>query len=107
MFSGANCHQRNWPPQGTPGQPPELATYFPAGHCGNLLSNTIAVPAIVDPWVRAYDAFCATTRFALTMASGGRQFARILASCDGGMVNIILTATESTSRISQRRRVRA
>jgi len=49
----------------------------------------------VIPGFAAYDAFCATTRFRLTMAAAGDSSRAYLASCDGGMVNIILTATES------------
>ena len=95
-FQAPTATSGTWPPQGTTG--PASGTgnnIFPQVTVVNLLSNTIAVPAIVIPGFAAYDAFCATTRFRLTMAAAGDSSRAYLASCDGGMVNIILTATES------------
>ena len=60
----------------------------------DVLTNTIKTQ-IAIPGFAAYDAFCASTRFRLTMAPGGDSSRAYLASCDGGMVNIIETATDS------------
>ncbi len=57
---------------------------------GSTVKTTIAIPGFA-----AYDAFCSTTRFRLTMAAGGDSSRAYLASCDGGMVNIIDTSTDS------------
>jgi hypothetical protein len=57
-------------------------------------SNTIT-SAIPIPGFPAYDAFCSTTRFRITMAAGGDSSRAYLASCDGGMVNIIDTTTDA------------
>ncbi|MGO8985187.1 MAG: YncE family protein [Terriglobales bacterium] len=60
----------------------------------DAVSNTIKT-VIAVPGFAAYDAFCSTTRFRLTMAPGGDSSRAYLASCDGGMVNIIDTFTDS------------
>jgi DNA-binding beta-propeller fold protein YncE len=69
----------------------------------NTVSNTIktsfAIPGFPDATNQGnpayYAAVCATTRFRFTMASGGDSSRTYLASCDGGMVNIIDTSTDS------------
>jgi len=58
-------------------------------------SNSIGGPPIAIPGFAAYEPFCANTRFRLTMAPGGDSTRAYLASCDGGMVNIIDTSTNS------------
>jgi DNA-binding beta-propeller fold protein YncE len=60
----------------------------------NVASNTIKSSAAV-PGFPAYDAFCSTTRFRVTMAAGGDSSRVYLASCDGGMVNIIDTTSDT------------
>ncbi len=69
----------------------------------NAASNTIT-GSIAIPGFPAYDTLCATTRdmigptgsgFRFSMAPGGDSSRVYLASCDGGMVNIIDTTTES------------
>jgi len=60
----------------------------------DVASNTIKSYFAV-PGFPAYDAFCATTRFRITMAAGGDSSRAYLASCDGGMVNIINTSSDS------------
>jgi DNA-binding beta-propeller fold protein YncE len=61
----------------------------------NTVSNTVITPSIAVPGFPAYDAFCSTTRFRFTMAAGGDSSRVYLASCDGGMVNIIDTSTDT------------
>jgi len=56
----------------------------------NTIKSSIAVPGFL-----AYDAFCSTTRFRVTMAAGGDSSRAYLASCDGGMVNIIDTTSDT------------
>jgi DNA-binding beta-propeller fold protein YncE len=56
----------------------------------NHIKSTVAVPGFP-----AYDAFCSTTRFRVTMAAGGDSSRAYLASCDGGNVNIIDTTNDS------------
>ncbi|MGB8013621.1 MAG: hypothetical protein WCF68_18560 [Terriglobales bacterium] len=58
-------------------------------------SSTVKTPSIAIPGFPAYDAFCSTTRFRITMAAGGDSSRAYLASCDGGMVNIINTSTNT------------
>jgi DNA-binding beta-propeller fold protein YncE len=60
----------------------------------NTVSNTIK-NAIAIPGFPAYDSFCSAARFRFTMASGGDSSRAYLASCDGGMVNIIDTSTDT------------
>jgi DNA-binding beta-propeller fold protein YncE len=60
----------------------------------DVASNTIKSSTAV-PGFPAFDAFCSTTRFRVTMAAGGDSSRVYLASCDGGMVNIIDTTTET------------
>jgi DNA-binding beta-propeller fold protein YncE len=56
----------------------------------NSIKTTIAIPGFP-----AYDSFCATARFRIMMAAGGDSTRAYLASCDGGNVNIIDTATDT------------
>jgi DNA-binding beta-propeller fold protein YncE len=60
----------------------------------NVASNTIKSSTVV-PGFPAYDAFCSTTRFRVAMAAGGDSSRVYLASCDGGMVNIIDTTSDT------------
>jgi hypothetical protein len=60
----------------------------------DVASNTIKSKFAV-PGFPAYDAFCSTTRFRVTMAAGGDSSRAYLASCDGGMVNIIDTTSDT------------
>jgi DNA-binding beta-propeller fold protein YncE len=60
----------------------------------DVASNTIKSSTAV-PGFPAYDAFCSTTRFRVTMAAGGDSSRVYLASCDGGMVNIIDTTSDT------------
>jgi hypothetical protein len=57
---------------------------------GNSIEKAIAIPGFT-----AYEPFCANTRFRLTMAAGGDSTRAYLASCDGGMVNIIDTSDDN------------
>ncbi len=59
----------------------------------NATSNSIGAPTIAIPGFPAYEPFCTNTRFRVTMASGGDSTRAYLASCDGGMVNIVDTST--------------
>lgn len=61
----------------------------------NTTSNSIGAPSIAIPGFPANEPFCTNTRFRVTMASGGDSTRAYLASCDGGMVNIIDTSTNS------------
>lgn len=66
----------------------------------DLSSNAIKAYFAV-PGFPAYDALCSPSlpsprvRFRLTMAAGGDSSRAYLASCDGGMVNMIDTATDT------------
>jgi DNA-binding beta-propeller fold protein YncE len=60
----------------------------------DVASNTIK-SSIAVPGFPAFDAFCSTTRFRVTMAAGGDSSRAYLASCDGGMVNIIDTTSDT------------
>jgi DNA-binding beta-propeller fold protein YncE len=65
----------------------------------DAMSNTIKTSFAI-PGFTAYDAFCSPQssrppRFRITMAAGGDSTRAYLASCDGGMVNII-DATDDT-----------
>src|ERR1700686_92531 len=60
----------------------------------DVASNTIKSKFAV-PGFPAFDAFCSTTRFRVTMAAGGDSSRAYLASCDGGMVNIIDTTSDT------------
>jgi len=63
---------------------------------GNKIKSSIAVPGFP-----AYDALCSATipsprvRFRLTMAAAGDSSRAYMASCDGGMVNIIDTTNDA------------
>jgi hypothetical protein len=74
----------------------------------NAVSNTVAsstaVPGFPDATIQTlpgplpdpyYVPVCATTRFRFTMAAGGDSSRVYLASCDGGMVNIIDTSSDT------------
>lgn len=56
----------------------------------NDITTSIAVPGFP-----AYDAFCSTTRFRITMAAGGSSTRAYLASCDGGNINMIDTSNNT------------
>ncbi|MFZ0797063.1 MAG: hypothetical protein WCA13_17315 [Terriglobales bacterium] len=62
----------------------------------NAITTSIAIPGFP-----AYDAFCSplqsqrAPRFRITMAAGGDSSRAYLASCDGGMVNIIDTTGDT------------
>jgi DNA-binding beta-propeller fold protein YncE len=56
----------------------------------NSIKSQIAIPGFP-----AFDTFCSTTRFRLTMAAAGDSSRAYLSSCDGGNVNIIDTTTDS------------
>ena len=60
----------------------------------DVASNTIKSSTAV-PGFPAFDAFCSTTRFRVTMAAGGDSSRAYLASCDGGNVNIIDTTSDT------------
>ncbi|MGA8541750.1 MAG: YncE family protein [Terriglobales bacterium] len=65
----------------------------------DAMSNTIKT-SIAIPGFAAYDAFCSPQssrppRFRITMAAGGDSTRAYLASCDGGMVNIIDTSDDA------------
>jgi DNA-binding beta-propeller fold protein YncE len=65
----------------------------------DAVSNTIK-SSIAIPGFPAYDAFCSAQssrppRFRITMAAGGDSTRAYLASCDGGMVNIIDTSNDT------------
>ena len=61
----------------------------------NITSNTAELPVIAIPGFPASEPFCTNARFRLTMSAGGDSTRAYLASCDGGMVNIIDTSTNS------------
>jgi len=56
----------------------------------NTIKSYFAVPGFP-----AYDAFCSATRFRFMMAAGGDSSRAYLASCDGGMVNVIDTSSDT------------
>jgi YVTN family beta-propeller protein len=60
----------------------------------NVASSSVKTPIAV-PGFAAYNALCSNTRFRITMAAGGDSSRAYLASCDGGMVNIIDTTTDT------------
>jgi len=66
----------------------------------DVASNTIK-SSIAVPGFPAFDALCSATipsprvRFRLSMAAGGDSSRAYLASCDGGMVNIIDTSNDT------------
>ncbi len=66
----------------------------------NTVSNSFKT-SIAIPGFPAYDAFCSPTqsprppRFRITMAAGGDSSRAYLSSCDGGMVNIINTTSDT------------
>lgn len=64
----------------------------------NTVKSSIAVPGFPDatiPGSQYNVPVCATTRFRFTMAAGGDSSRVYLASCDGGMVNIIDTSDDT------------
>jgi len=64
----------------------------------NTIKTTASVPGFPDATVMGspyYAPICATTRFRFTMAAGGDSSRAYLASCDGGMVNIIDTTSDT------------
>ncbi len=65
----------------------------------NTVRSSAAVPGFPDATNMAvplyYVPVCATTRFRFNMAAGGDSSRIYLASCDGGMVNIIDTSTDT------------
>jgi DNA-binding beta-propeller fold protein YncE len=67
----------------------------------NTVNNAVETPAIAIPGFAAYDAFCSplqspnAPRFRIMMAAGGDSTRVYLSSCDGGMVNIIDTSSET------------
>jgi DNA-binding beta-propeller fold protein YncE len=67
----------------------------------NTIKTSIAIPGFPDATnpsnPQYYAAVCASpsTRFRFTMAAGGDSSRAYLASCDGGMVNIIDTSTDT------------
>ena len=64
----------------------------------NTIKSSIAVPGFpnaTNPNSLYFAPVCATTRFRFTMAAGGDSSRAYLASCDGGMVNIIDTSTDT------------
>jgi DNA-binding beta-propeller fold protein YncE len=69
----------------------------------NVTSNSLETPAIAIPGFPAYDAFCSPAvstrapRFRIMMAAGGDSTRAYLSSCDGGMVNIIDTSSDTYS----------
>jgi hypothetical protein len=67
----------------------------------NAVSNTVETPTIAIPGFTANDAFCSPSqssrapRFRIMMAAGGDSTRAYLSSCDGGMVNIIDTSSDT------------
>jgi DNA-binding beta-propeller fold protein YncE len=65
----------------------------------NTIKTTVGIPGFPDatnPGTPLYYApVCATTRFRFMMAAGGDSSRAYLASCDGGMVNIIDTTSDT------------
>jgi hypothetical protein len=76
----------------------------------NTIKTTVAIPGFPDatnPSSQYYVPVCATTRFRFMMAAGGDSSRAYLASCDGGMVNIVDTSgdtyiTNLTAPVSSR-----
>lgn len=74
---------------------------FPQVTVVNTTSNTANPIPIAIPGFAPYDAFCSPSqnsqapRFRMTMAAAGDSTRVYLASCDGGMVNLIDTATDT------------
>jgi DNA-binding beta-propeller fold protein YncE len=61
---------------------------------GNVVKTSIPVPGF--PSFAPYSPpICSTTRFRFSMAAGGDSSRIYLASCDGGMVNIIRTSDDT------------
>jgi hypothetical protein len=111
-FEASNATSGSWPPAGTTGAATGAGSnIFPQVSVVNVstnsISTTIAMPGFpdaTDPSTpQFYVAACvaptppipyrATFRF--MMAAGGDSTRAYLSSCDGGMVNIINTATDS------------
>jgi len=64
----------------------------------NTIKTAIAIPGFPDATIPSspyYVPVCATTRFRIIMAAGGDSTRAYLASCDGGMVNIIDTTSDT------------
>jgi DNA-binding beta-propeller fold protein YncE len=64
----------------------------------NSIKTSIAVPGFPDATIVGslyYVPACATTRFRIMMAAGGDSSRAYLSSCDGGMVNIIDTSSDT------------
>jgi DNA-binding beta-propeller fold protein YncE len=60
----------------------------------NVIKTTVPVPGF--PGIPPFSPpICATTRFRFSMAAGGDSSRVYLASCDGGMVNIIRTSDDT------------
>jgi DNA-binding beta-propeller fold protein YncE len=60
----------------------------------DAVSNTIKTN-IAIPGFAAFDTFCSSTRFRLTMAAAGDSSRAYLGSCDGGNVSIVDTTTDT------------
>jgi len=60
----------------------------------DVASSTIK-SSIAVPGFPAFDAFCSTTRFRITMAAGGDSTRAYLGSCDGGNVSMIDTSNDT------------
>ena len=64
----------------------------------NTIKTTVAIPGFPDatnPSSQYYVPVCATTRFRFMMAAGGDSSHAYLSSCDGGMVNIVDTSSDT------------
>jgi hypothetical protein len=64
----------------------------------NAIKTTVGIPGFPDatnPSSQYYVQVCATTRFRFMMAAGGDSSRAYLSSCDGGMVNIIDTSSDT------------
>ena len=62
------------------------------------VKTNIAIPGVPDatnPATEYYVPVCAPVRFRLNMAAGGDSSRAYLATCDGGAVNIVNTATDT------------
>jgi hypothetical protein len=57
-------------------------------------SNTIKSKFAI-PGFPAFDTFCSASRFRVMMASAGDSSRAYLSSCDGGIVNIIDTSSDT------------
>jgi DNA-binding beta-propeller fold protein YncE len=77
-----------------------LGNFCPQVTVIDVASNTIK-SFFAIPGFTAYDAFCSPSqsqrapRFRITMAAGGDSTRAYLSSCDGGMVNIIDTSSDT------------